>query len=128
MTAATARQRCLDLPGATSDQPFGPETTVFRVGGKIFALCRLDAEAPRMNLKCDPDLAPSLREAYTSVVPGYHMNKRHWNTVELDGDVPDAHLHAMIEDSYDLVVASLSRAIQRSLGWAPAVDRDASSS
>jgi predicted DNA-binding protein (MmcQ/YjbR family) len=120
VTADELRRRCLDLPGATSDFPFGPETEVFRVEAKIFAL--VGGERRRVNLKCDPGLAPALREAYVSVVPGYHMNKRHWNTVELDGDVPDDVLGDLIEDSYDLIVSRLPKAVQRGLGWTPAVD------
>lgn len=122
MTAAEVRRRCLALAGATSDHPFGPDTEVFRVGGKIFALMGGGEDARRVNLKCDPGLAPALREAYVSVIPGYHMNKRHWNTVELDGDVPDDVLGDLVEDSYDLIVAKLPKAVQRGVGWAPAVD------
>ncbi len=122
MTPEEVRRRCLALPGATSDFPFGTQTEAFRVHEKIFALMMGGPDAPRVNLKCDPGLVPSLRDAYRSVLPGYHMNKRHWNTVELDGDVPDDVIGDLVEDSYDLIVAKLPKAVQRGLGWTPAVD------
>jgi len=118
VTREQAERRCAALSGAVREFPFGPETAVYKVGGKVFALFGSHG----MNLKCDPGLAETLREAYAGVVPGYHMNKRHWNTIVLDGDVPEAVIADLVEDSYDLVVASLSKAVQRSLGWAPAVD------
>lgn len=121
MRRAQAERICLGLPGAVKERPFGPQTDVYKVGGKLFALMGLRGGG--INLKCDPGLAQELRAAYEGVQPGYHMNKRHWNTVALDGDVPDVMLADLIEDSYDLVVASLPRATQRSLGWSPAVDR-----
>ena len=120
MTFAEAQRRCLALPGAEKDHPFGPETAVYRVGGKLFAL--MGEAGVSINLKCDPGLAEELRAAYESVRPGYHMNKRHWNTVDLVGDVPAAVLGDLIEDSYDLIVSALPKAKQRALGWAPAVD------
>ncbi len=121
MTAAEADRRCLALIGAEKDYPFGPQTAVYRVGGKLFAL--MGDSGVAINLKCDPGLAEELRAVYESVRPGYHMNKRHWNTVDLAGDVPDAVLGDMVEDSYDLIVSALPKARQRALGWAPAVDR-----
>jgi predicted DNA-binding protein (MmcQ/YjbR family) len=113
----TLRRRCLARPGAVEEFPFGPAASVFKVGGKIFAISRLEAEPLQVSLKCEPDLAERLRATYPAIQPGYHLNKRHWNTVTLDGSLPDRMLHDMIEDSYDLVVARLSRRVQRELGW-----------
>jgi predicted DNA-binding protein (MmcQ/YjbR family) len=118
MRREEAERACQALAGAVLEYPFGTETGVYKVGGKVFALFG----SMGMNLKCDPGLAETLREAYVGVVPGYHMNKRHWNTITLDGDVPDAVIADMIEDSYDLVVSSLSKAVQRGLGWEPSTD------
>ncbi len=92
--------------------PFTPQTSVFKVLGKVFALSALAAEPLRVNLKCDPEIAVRLRTEHPAVVPGRHMNKRHWNTVTLDGSVPDRLVREMIEDSYDLVVAGLPRAVR----------------
>jgi predicted DNA-binding protein (MmcQ/YjbR family) len=93
---------------------------VFKVAGKMFALSRLGAEPPlRVSLKCEPLLAEQLREVHPAVLPGYHLNKRHWNTVVLDGSLPEQMVCEMIEDSYDLVVSSLSAARRRALGWRP---------
>jgi predicted DNA-binding protein (MmcQ/YjbR family) len=117
MSAQRLRAVCLERPGAVEDFPFGPETSVFRVEGKMFALSALRREPLSVNLKCEPALAEALRDAYPAVRPGWHMNKRHWNTVTLDGSVPDDTLLAMIEDSYDLVVAALSRVKRERLGW-----------
>lgn len=89
--------------------PFTPETSVFKVLGKVFALSALDGEPLKVNLKCDPELAVRLREEHEAIVPGYHMNKRHWNTVTVRA-VPDTMLRELVEDSYDLVVAGLPRA------------------
>jgi predicted DNA-binding protein (MmcQ/YjbR family) len=103
------REYCLSKSHATEDTPFGPEVLVFKVGGKMFALAALDEVPTRVNLKCDPDLALELRDRYEQVTPGYHMNKRHWNTVEIEEGVPDAELRKMIDHSYDLVVKGLPR-------------------
>jgi predicted DNA-binding protein (MmcQ/YjbR family) len=103
------RERCLVLPGFTEDFPFGEDVVTFRVGGKIFALASLEAVPQRINLKCDPELAIELRARYPAVIPGYHMNKKHWNTVTLDGTVPDSEVCAMVERSYALVRDSLPR-------------------
>ncbi|MCX5140166.1 MmcQ/YjbR family DNA-binding protein [Streptomyces sp. NBC_00338] len=100
---------CLEFNASAEEFPFGPETSVFKVLGKVFALTALDGQPLTVNLKCDPDAAVRLREEYEAVVPGWHMNKRHWNTVTVSG-VPDARLRELIEDSYDLVVAGLPRA------------------
>jgi predicted DNA-binding protein (MmcQ/YjbR family) len=117
VTPAALRRACLAMPGATEEFPFNPENSVFKVAGKIFALSPLGAEPLRISLKCDPALAEQLRASHPAITPGYHLNKRHWNTIVLDGSVPDRMLRDMIEDSYDLVVASLSRAKQVELGW-----------
>jgi predicted DNA-binding protein (MmcQ/YjbR family) len=103
------RAYCLTKPNATEGTPFGEDTLVFKVSGKMFALASLDEVPPRVNLKCDPERALDLRDRYEEVTPGYHMNKKHWNTVELSGGIPDAELRAMIDHSYDLVVASLPK-------------------
>lgn len=103
------REYCLSKPGATEDMPFGEDVIVFRVGGKMFALASLDEIPATANLKCDPDLALELRDRYEQVQPGYHMNKKHWNTVEIDSGIPDAELRKMIDHSYELVVRSLPK-------------------
>lgn len=100
---------CANLPGAIEDYPFGDGVAVFKVGGRMFALVSLDAEPGSVNLKCDPELALALRAKYAAVRPGYHQNKRHWNTVELDGSIEDDELREMIDHSYELVVNQLTR-------------------
>ncbi len=115
MTHDALRTLCLAQPAATEDQPFGPDNVVFRVGNKIFALLALDAFPPRINLKCEPEKAIDWRERYEAVVPGYHMNKRHWNTVVCNGSIAPDDLHEMVGDSYALVRASLPRRIQSTL-------------
>ncbi len=100
---------CLSLPGAEETTPFGPDVLVYKVGGKVFALTDPGDFPPRMNLKCDPARAITLREEYESIIPGYHMNKRHWNTVRIDRSVPASLLRELIRHSYDLVVASLPK-------------------
>jgi predicted DNA-binding protein (MmcQ/YjbR family) len=104
------REYCLGKPGATEDMPFGSDVLVFKVCGKMFALAALDGLPATVNLKCDPDLALELRDRYEQVTPGYHMNKKHWNTVELDTGIPDVDLRKMIDHSYELVVKSLPKA------------------
>ena len=110
MTSAELRAACLALPGAVEERPFrDPDVTVFKAGGKIFAITRLDADPLRVSLKCDPELAEQLRLTYPAIQPGYHLNKRHWNTVVLDGSLPEQMVRDMIEDSYALIVAALPR-------------------
>ncbi|WP_406860836.1 MmcQ/YjbR family DNA-binding protein [Streptomyces sp. HUAS MG47] len=109
MTPEELRGFCLDFNAATEEFPFRPEISVFKVRGKMFALSHLDAEPLTVNLKCDPDDAVRLREEYPAVAPGYHMNKRHWNTVTV-GELPEQLVKELIEDSYDIVVAGLPRA------------------
>jgi predicted DNA-binding protein (MmcQ/YjbR family) len=117
MNAAELRDHCLSLAGAEETFPFGPRTSVFKVAGKMFALSQLGAESLRVSVKCEPELAEGLRRAHDAVIPGYHLNKRHWNTVIVDGSLPDGTVRDMIEDSYDLVVSKLPRARRRELGW-----------
>jgi predicted DNA-binding protein (MmcQ/YjbR family) len=97
--------------------PFGSKTSVFKVADKMFALCQLADSPLRVSLKCEPELAEQLREAHPSVIPGYHLDKRHWNTVIVDGSLPSEMIRDMVEDSYDLVVSQLPKARQRALGW-----------
>jgi predicted DNA-binding protein (MmcQ/YjbR family) len=112
------RKWCLARPEAVEEFPFGPGVSVFKVGGKIFAISDLGSRPLRVSVKCEPDLAVQLRDTYPAVAPGYHLNKRHWNTITLDGSLSDATVRDMIEDSYDLVVAGLSRATRHRLGLA----------
>lgn len=117
MDATELREHCLTFPGSTETFPFGGETSVFKVAGKMFALSRLAREPLEISLKCEPPLAEQLREAHPAVRPGYHLNKRHWNTVAVDGSLDDQLLKDMIEDSYDLVVSRLPMSRRRALGW-----------
>jgi predicted DNA-binding protein (MmcQ/YjbR family) len=110
MTRDDVLYLCAALPGAFEDYPFGDGVAVFKVGDRMFALVPLEGTPGSVNLKCDPDLALELRVRYPSVRPGYHQNKRHWNTVELDGSIDDSELRWMIGHSYELVVANLPRA------------------
>jgi predicted DNA-binding protein (MmcQ/YjbR family) len=100
------REYCLAKPNATEGTPFGETVLVFKVGGKMFALASLDDVPARANLKCDPDLALELRDRYEQVRPGYHMNKKHWNTIEIEAGVPDVEIRKMIDHSYKLVARS----------------------
>ena len=103
MDLAKFREYCLRKFEATEGTPFGPTVLVFKVGGKIFALASLDEVPARVNLKCDPDLALELRDRYEQVRPGYHMNKKHWNTIGIESGIPDAEIRRMIDHSYELV-------------------------
>jgi predicted DNA-binding protein (MmcQ/YjbR family) len=117
VTSEELKAICLAFAGAREEFPFDEANSVFKVAGKIFALSRLGGVPLRVSLKCDPDLALQLRASYPSITAGYHLNKRHWNTVEIDGSVPDQLLRDMVEDSYDLVVAGLPRAQRERLSW-----------
>jgi predicted DNA-binding protein (MmcQ/YjbR family) len=117
MRAADLRNHCLALPGSAETFPFGPETSVFKVAGKIFALSRLAQRPLRVSVKCEPLLAEQLRAAHPAVRPGYHLNKRHWNTVIIDASLPPRMIKDMVEDSYDLVVSALPRYRRLALGW-----------
>ena len=108
MDIESFRQFCLAFPDVSEEFPFGPETLVFKVKGKMFALTDLDLFVS-INLKCDPDEAIELRERYPAVQPGYHMNKKHWNTILMDNSIPDRNLKEWIENSYQLVRASLPK-------------------
>ncbi len=105
---------CAEKAGVTFDYPFGPDVRVYRVMGKIFAFVP-EGEPLSISLKCDPVLAQMLRETYAAVQPGYHLNKRHWNTVTIDGEIADDELQEMIDQSYDLIVASLKKADRETL-------------
>lgn len=105
MDVLTLSDLCLSLPGARASQPFGPDVIVYKVGGRMFAATRPDVCPPRVNLKCDPEQAIELREAYPAITPGWHMNKVHWNTVVLDGTVPSHLVRELVRHSYTLVVA-----------------------
>ena len=115
MDLAAFREYCLRKRGATEGTPFGETVLVFKVAGKIFALAVLDEIPATVNMKCDPDLALALRDQYDQVQPGYHMNKKHWNTVELGPGIPDAEVRKMIDHSYALVVQSLPKKEQAKL-------------
>lgn len=117
MTPEQLRSACLAFNGSGEEFPFNPDVSVFKVGGKIFALSSLGAVPLTVSLKCDPQIALRLRAEYPAIVGGYHLNKRHWNTVTLDGTVPDRLVHDMIEDSYDLIVAQLPRMERLKLDW-----------
>jgi predicted DNA-binding protein (MmcQ/YjbR family) len=117
MEADALRDLCLTFRGSEETFPFGFETSVFKVAGKMFALSRLQSEPLSVSLKCEPQLAEQLRAAHPCITAGYHLNKRHWNTVVIDGSLSDQTIADMVEDSYDLIVSKLSRARQRALLW-----------
>jgi predicted DNA-binding protein (MmcQ/YjbR family) len=117
MDAEELRDYCLSLLGTHEEFPFGPETSAFNVAGKIFALSRLTEDPLGVSLKSDPALAEELRGAHAAVTPGYHLNKRRWNTVIIDGSVSDEMISDMIEDSYDLIVSKLAQVRRQTLGW-----------
>jgi predicted DNA-binding protein (MmcQ/YjbR family) len=109
MDLAQFRDYCLGKACATEGTPFGPTVLVFKVSDKMFALATLDEVPTTVNLKCDPDLALELRDRYEQVTPGYHMNKKHWNTVEIESGIPDPELQKMIDHSYDLVAKRMRK-------------------
>lgn len=108
------RRHCMSKPGFSEDLPFGPDVLAFRVGPKIFALMDID-RFESVNLKCDPERAIELRERYAGIIPGYHMNKRHWNTVNMDGSVPDSVILELADHSHALVMASLPASVRAAL-------------
>ena len=116
MNIEELRSFCLSLPHTTEGFPFDHDTLVFKVAGKMFCLASLQ-EADRINLKCDPELALQLREQYPFVLPGYHMNKKMWNTVILDGSVSRKTLEEWIMHSYNQVVSGLPKKTQKELGF-----------
>ncbi len=103
MHIETIRDYCLSKPEAEETLPFGPDTLVFKVNNKAFLFLPLDEEDLRFNVKCDPELALELREQYASVLPGWHMNKKHWNTIVVDGTIPAKQIKEWIDHSYELV-------------------------
>jgi predicted DNA-binding protein (MmcQ/YjbR family) len=110
------RAYLLAKPGAAEERPFGPDALVFKVMGKMFALVAWQAQPLTISLKCDPHLAEMLRTTYGAVRPGYHLNKRHWNTVTLDRSIPAEEIREMIDNSYALVVKGLKKADREKLG------------
>ena len=115
MNIETLRAYCLAKPAVEETLPFGPDTLVFKVAGKVFLLTGLDSDPLSFNVKCDPDLAVELRERYDAVKPGYHMNKKHWNTVTVDGSVSGKLIREWIDHSYELVVDSLPAKVKAEL-------------
>jgi len=111
MTLSYLRDYCLAKPGTTEDTPFDEVTLCFRVGGKIFAITSLDI-FDFINLKCDPEKAIELREKHEGITPGYHMNKKNWNSVSVEGNVPDPLILELVDHSYDLILKSLPKKIQ----------------
>ena len=117
MDLETIRKYCLEKKSVTESFPFGETTLVFKVRGKIFLLIGLDNFPLRFNVKCDPEKAEELREEYSSVIPAFHMNKKHWNTVVLNGQIPLRQIREMIDESYQLVVRSLPVTERKKLGY-----------
>ena len=115
MDVVEFREYCLGKLNTTEGTPFGETVLVFKVAGKMFALISLDDVPATANLKCDPDLALELRDRYEHVTPGYHMNKKHWNTVEIESGIPTTELRKMIDHSYELVAKSLPRGKRKKL-------------
>jgi predicted DNA-binding protein (MmcQ/YjbR family) len=115
MNIEELRSFCISKKGVEEGFPFGPETIVFKVMGKVFLIANMDQHPLEFNVKCDPEKAVELRERYTCVIPGYHMNKKHWNTVIADGSVNATLLQDWITDSYNLVVSKLPKTAQQEL-------------
>ncbi len=115
MNIEELRDYCLSKKGVKETLPFGPETLVFKVMGKVFLLTGLDSKPLQFNVKCDPEKAIELREEFECVLPGYHMNKKHWNTIIIDKTANKKQLHKWITDSYNLVVSGLSKTEQKKL-------------
>jgi predicted DNA-binding protein (MmcQ/YjbR family) len=118
MDLETIRKYCLEKKFTTESFPFGESTLVFKVRGKVFLLMGLDSVPLQFNVKCTPEKAEELREEYSSVIPGFHMNKKHWNTVILNGQLPLKKIREMIDDSYELVARSLPLKERKKLGYA----------
>jgi predicted DNA-binding protein (MmcQ/YjbR family) len=114
MTITFFREYCLSKPGATEDTPFGADTLCFKVANKIFALVDIEL-FESVNLKCDPERATELREQYEGIIPGYHMNKKHWNTVMFNGTVPDPLILELVDHSYELIFQSLPKKLQEDI-------------
>ena len=109
MTPAQLRRACLGLPGAEETFPFGPETSVFKVRGKMFALAALKRKPLKVSVKCEPELGIELRGTYDEIEPGYHLNKRHWLTVTCGGEATDELVRELVAGSYDLVAGAARR-------------------
>ena len=109
------RNYCLNKPAVSEDLPFDNNTLVFKVGSKMFALMSLNTDPLRINVKCDPEQAVALREQYPQITPGYHMNKKHWNTIKIDGLLSSDLIKELIDHSYGLVVNSLTKKERRKL-------------
>jgi predicted DNA-binding protein (MmcQ/YjbR family) len=106
----------ISLPAALLDYPFGADIPVYKVEGKVFAIYFKDAKSESINLKCDPLLAEQLRSIFTEITPGYHMNKKHWNTLDLTGDLPRNEVLKQIDHSYELIVKKLPKTVKQRLG------------
>ena len=115
MDIESLREYCLRKKEVTEEFPFGDSTLVFKIRGKVFLLASLDRSPLQFNVKSDPDKAIEMRETYDSVKPGYHMNKKHWNTVLADGNIPVKKIRELIDDSYMLVIKSLPKKNQEGL-------------
>lgn len=115
MNLESLRDYCIALPGVTEELPFGPDTLVFKVMGKVFLLTSLDSPSFSFNVKCDPEKAEELRASYPDVQPGYHMNKKHWNTVHVTGSVSSELLFSWVKHSYDLIVSALPKSAKEEL-------------
>lgn len=116
MDLETFRNYCLSKPGTSEEMPFDKDTLVFKVMGKMFALTGLEQEGLQVNLKCDPEWSIELRELYAEISPGYHMNKKHWNTVDFSGNLKVSTLKELIDHSYECVVNGLSKKEKYKLG------------
>lgn len=114
MNVEELRAYCLNKKGVTESTPFDDVTLVFKVMNKMFALTDVEGDLS-VNLKCDPEKAIELRQEYDAVIPGYHMNKKHWNTIAIDGSIPAKQIQQWIDDSYDLIVRSLTKKLQEEL-------------
>jgi len=114
MNIETLREYCLSKPGVTESFPFGEDALVFKVLGKMFALMLLNQELT-INLKCDPERAIELREKHPAIIPGYHMNKKHWNTLNVDGSLTENQILELIDHSYNLVFESLPKKVRENL-------------
>lgn len=116
MNIESFRDYCLSKKGVTEETPFGEDTLVYKVMGKMYALTGLNSDPFRFNLKCDPDRALELRDEYEDIIPGYHMSKKHWNTVIAgNNQVPEKLQRELIDHSYELVVSSLTKKLQQEL-------------
>ena len=115
MLADEVRDYFLSKPSTTEETPFGPDGLVYKVGGKMFSTLGLKDEIGRINLKCDPERSIDLRAEHEAILPGYHMNKKHWNTLILDGSLKPALVRELIDHSYDLVIASLPKKIRETI-------------